>query len=435
MQSERALKREVFKELGVFKGGKLSRASNHEIHSMLRPFENAEYPLNRFHDYSRVPWEHIHEWVDFEKLESALRRNERINALAEKHPDAFKREMESALKWRAIKAYEEEWKHLSGGDISKKVVAPSGGLPSQANEANARNAANAIKEKLAEKKTVRVVDLGCGGGGTIIPVIEKLSPEERKSVEVHLVDVMGAGLRQAKKELKKRGVKKVKTVKTNFYDLSSLLTGENLPERRFNPLRLMPRAKLRAYAKNAKGNADVIVSGAALHHASDMQPIFNGINEMLSEKGELHLFDWGHYRTSKQTIDLGSKVMEKRVPTTDGSGPSVRDTVFSMTDAWMGLFGYGEESKSRKKLHSDMALSREFNFTNWIRENQGLLKKEAPKGKDWKPFALEGHRLPGYYARGLRQAGLKVESVTMPFVKPGETHTGNLLYLISARKK
>jgi SAM-dependent methyltransferase len=435
MRAERALKREVFKELGVFKGGKLSRASNPEIHAMLRPFENAEYPLNRFHDYSRVPWEHIREWVNFEKLEVALRKNEKINALAEKHPTAFNESMENALNWRAIKAYEEEWKHLSGGDISQKVVAPSGGMPAQANEANARNAANAIKEKLAKKKTVRVVDLGCGGGGTIIPVIEKLSPEERGKVEVHLVDVMGAGLRQAKRELKKRGVKKVKTVKTNFYDLSSLLTGENLPERRFNPLRLMSRAKLRDYTKKAKGKADVVISGAALHHASDMQPIFNGINEMLSKNGELHLFDWGHYRTSKQTLDLGSKVMEKQVPTTDGSGPSVRDTVFSMTDAWMGLFGYGEKTKSRMKLRRDMARSREFNFIEWIKENKGMLKKEAPKGKDWKPFALEGHRLPSYYARGLKLAGLKVERVTMPFSKPGETNTGNLLYLISARKK
>ncbi|PJD00886.1 hypothetical protein COU38_03965, partial [Candidatus Micrarchaeota archaeon CG10_big_fil_rev_8_21_14_0_10_54_18] len=405
MNSEKRLRREVFKELGVFKGGKLSRVSNPEIHSMLRPFEHAEYPLNHFHDFSRVPREHIHGWINFEELEATLRKNEEINKLANANPETFKAAVEDALNWRAIKAYEEEWKQLSGADILKKVVKPSGGLPAQANAANAENAAGAIREKLGNKQKVRVMDLGAGGGGTILPIIGMLTPEERKKVEVHLVDVMDAGLRHTKKDLKRLGIKNVKTVKTNFYDLAAAITGEGKPERRFNPLRLLAGAKLNAYAGKARGKMDVIVSGAALHHASDMQPIFNGISALLKKNGELHLFDWGHYRTSNQTIDLDSREMNREVWTTRGYGPSVKDTVKSMTDAWLSLWGFNEESESRRKLRGDLKKGGKFNFAEWINKNQRLLSKEAPTGRDWKPFSLEGHRLPKYYADGLRKAG------------------------------
>ncbi len=435
MGREQALRREVFREMGALRGGPLSRTTNPQIQEMLRPFEKEAYPLNRFHDYSRVPWEHITEWVDLEKLESTLRENERINSLAEKNPGAFSEAVQSALKWRAIKAYEEEWKYLSGEDISKQVVNPSGGLPGQANSANAFNAVQSIRETISRKGRARLMDLGTGGGGTILPIIRMLTPEERENVEVHLVDVMRAGLNATRKKLKGLGVKKIKTIKTNFYDLSVAVGAQQKPERTFNPLRIVPQATLNAYARRAKGKMDVIVSGAALHHASDMQPVFRGLTELLSEGGRLHLFDWGHHRTSSRNVDLDSEKMRREVKVTHGYAPSVKDTVTSMTDAWLSLWGYGENSESRRKLRRDLKKGRNFNFEKWIQENIKILKKEAPKDGKWKPFALEGHRLPDYYQQGLKNAGLTVDKLEMPFAKPGKISTGNLLYVLSATKR
>ncbi|MFA4946120.1 MAG: class I SAM-dependent methyltransferase [Candidatus Micrarchaeia archaeon] len=440
--ASRALERMVSKELGVYSRKPILEAGNPAINELLRPNARDAFPLNRFHDYSRLPMEHWREWIDFDAITAELMKNKRISKLVEiEGSAALEKTLKEVMNWRAMTSYEEEWSNRTGAEIKKSVVEPSKGLPADANEENAKGAAKDLHDRIAERGNASLMDLGCGGGGTIIPVIAELYPEERRKLDVHLVDVTNAGLKETKRKLKAMGVRNVKTYKTNFYELAYRVIGAKTPPRLFNPLRLLSGVALGKKARALRGKLDVIVSGAALHHAADVEPIFKAVSEMTRKDGTVHLFDWGHSRTETQTINLNDpRLKEKVYPV--ANAPSHLDTIRAMSQTWLSLWGYAPEAK--ELLVKRLNQGGEFNFAEWLTENKARLEplREKPKSRfrllrkkeGYLPWCMEGHRNPAEYVRLLEKYGFKTET-SYPLARPGTDHTGNMLYLMSAKKK
>ncbi|GEM_PF-2659618 len=462
MVSTEQIREVVFRAISGVEGKSLRESSNPRVHRLLRPFDGADFPLNRIHDFSRVQRGAQKQWVDKKQITEIIKslpeaKAARVNSgvSVKEFFRVLPRIVDEAIEYRGYRAYEEEWKSQSETQV-REVVNAASGLPKKANELNAEETAKIVKNRLRTQERVAVFDVGTGGGGTIIPMVQKLTPEEKKRIDVFCLDVMQHGLDRAKKALLGRTVEEfvagkwqkvrylekglkpeqVVTINANFYDIALLQKGRRAPPNYSGTVE-----KIRPLV----GKIDVVISGAAIHHSPNTQPVFSGLHLLLKPNGRIHIFDWGHYARTKREIELHSKGMKQRVPVTKGNAPKKAETVYGMNRAWASLFW--TYPKVGEKLERDMraheAGKKPFDFQKWIVENRKLIKKlkDAEKYKAAKksgaipPCCMEGHEPLPERIRAMRQAGFKVQKAHTPFYDAAQPHgVGSLLYLIKARK-
>ncbi len=447
------LKRLVFKEFGLHSKKPSWKTTNPEIHKMLHPYEgkldtakkrlealNSEkYPLIQAGDFSRLPWEFLPNWVDLGKINEILLKNPKIAKIVRNTSNGgtlLEKYRDEALKWRAIKEYSHEWNTATPEMIKKAVVEPAGGIPAKANELNAEVVAEKIRKKIRQNKELKLLDVGTGGGGTVLPIVEKLNPNERKKIKIILLDVMKEGLKETKRKLLGLGLDKeqIITLNANFLELGL----PKMPGKKFDVLEKIRRILRRKKIKRLVGNVDFVVSGAALHHVSDNAPLFSALYRILKPGGEIHFFDWGHYARMKPEMNL-SKLEEPVEGITRGLAPLKSHTVLAMNSTWLSLLQYSAKAKEKlvNEMKEKIKRKESFNFLKWLEENRGRIQRELkPIPKNAPPLFIEGHRPLKMYLKNMRKVGFKIIDAYYPLItkktKPSDVE--NLLFLIRAKK-
>ena len=439
------IRRQIFKAMGVAGKGTLASESRRDVQRHLEPYAKRLYPTKMTSDASRVPMEFgARQWGNIDFMRKALKSPELARQIA-RDPLArieFERALFDALQERALKAYAEEWTALSPKAISTLIGrAKATGkkpTPAIANEHNARMVAQEAIARLRKAKSVTIVDLGCGGGGTIMPVINLIPQELRSKVQVILVDVMASGLKSTKQKLMRRGLSgkgQVVTVKANL-------------------------AKLVESDKLAKffGTADIVTSGAALHHVAAIEPTFEGVKRLLKKGGSFTFWDWGHaaWRAPRLVIapegarvDKFGRQYERGIRTryaekgtafigrgklagvSRGKAPTEYESVRAILSTWISLLHFPAKRRTEFLAWFDRKAARgePIEFGEYLKRLEGTrLERGMPRAeiKYW-----EGHRPPELYHDAMRRVGLLGER-SRPFTL--YSTESPLLYQVKVRK-
>jgi SAM-dependent methyltransferase len=438
-------RKRVFEAMGVAGKGPLARESRPDIQRHFEPYSGRRYPSKMSSDASRVPIEFgSKQWGHTAFMQRVLTSPEIAREIARDPVKRmeFEKALFDALQERALKAYSEEWSALSPKAISALIgrakKTASKPTPAIANEHNARMVAQEAMLRLRRGKSVTIVDLGCGGGGTIMPIIASIPKELRSKVRVVLVDVMASGLKSTKQKLQRRGLggrEQVITIKANLAKL--------LESRRLSQL---------------FGTADIVTSGAALHHVAAIEPTFRGVERLLKKGGAFIFWDWGHaawkaprlvvapegakvdkygryYEKGPRAKDAGKGtafVSRERVAgVSHGKAPTEYQAVREMLSTWVSLLNYPTVRKAEFLEWFDRMAARgePIEFSQYLRRLEGKrLERGMPRAeiKYW-----EGHRPPELYHDAMRRVGLLGERQT-PFTL--YSTQSPLLYQMKVRK-
>ena len=377
----------------------------------------AKYPLSRAGDVSKISIEYLKRgWEILNKIERILLKDEGIRKWVRAHGrEQLRQIIANAIIERGIRAYEKEWEELKGKDIERvvrsakakgKIVPP----PAIANNYLGQQASKLIKKLLQKEKEVIIADLGCGSGGTILPIISRLSPEERKKVRIILIDIMKKGLEEAAEELQRLGLsqKQIHIFKINLADI-----GKN-----------------RKLISTFGGKVTLAVSGAALHHTPDLRSEFAGIKKLLKKGGYFLFWDWMHpaWRAPKllaaplgYRVEEHGKILVARRKTIEapkehaylarapmkGAKKAAHelDAAREILSYWITLLGYPEKEKERFLRFFDKEIKKEepIDFLKFLKTLVGV---KPPAGET--PFYFwEGHTTPDVYANALAKNGFK----------------------------
>jgi SAM-dependent methyltransferase len=399
-------------------------------------------------DASRVPIEFgARQWGHIDFLEKALKDEKSAKELM-RDPIArheFSRAMFDAIQDRALKAYSEEWGELSPQAIKTLIgrskTTGKKPTPALANEHNAKLAAEEAMKKLEKGKQVTLVDLGSGGGGTIVPIIDSIPKQHRKNLRVALVDVMPKGLSSTKRKLMRRGLSGKEQV---------IPIRENL-------------GKIDA-SKNKKlldltGEADIVVSGAALHHVSSIDPTFMGVNRLLKRGGSFIFWDWGHaawkapqlivapnaaevdkygrqYKKGRKTVEAEKgTAFVSRGPVrgvTRGRVPTELEGVREMLSTWISLLHYNPKRKANFLSWFDRKVQRgePIEYAEYLKHLEGKPIERGMKPSEIKYW--EGHRPPELYHDSMKRVGLIADNSKPHTVYPTKNP---LLYQMKVKKR
>lgn len=403
----------------IVKGkGKGSRA----VSSLLNPAETRPYPSFMLGSRSKVPRESYYGWKHIPQIRNAL-----SSALPGRHiPGSTIKE---ALYKRSAAEYEKEWTTApeerwkraprvkaypqKGVQTTKQRMAQwSADIKKNIDFANSKNAAlisPELKRKINASGNATVIDLGSGAGKTITPIIKKLNSGQRKKVSLVLVDVSAKDLQTAKQTLIEMGVpaKNIKPLKLNFGD--------------------MERSQA---IRDLAGKADIVTSGAALHHLSKSETAFREINKLLKKGGSFKFWDWCHpawragtlraapngsrvsingraysYNGKIARAERGTAFISQEIPKGRGSykAPSELAQTREMLSTWVSLLNFpqSERRKFEKWFDSQVKAGKPINFGSYLQR----LEKTAPS-KPAQIEIMEGHKLYRLYERAMRGSGL-----------------------------
>ena len=422
------LRRRVFEAVVNGKG-----RGARKVQQAVDPYSKLPYPTRNIGSPSKVPTEsRPYGWGLYSSVRNALG----VKAI----PGSF---IDSALDARSKVEYRKEWSTATKKKMSvkakqdaeittKKRMAQWDPVITRnitnANERNSRIVSSDLIQKIKKQGTATIVDLGAGAGNTILPVLQKLSPQQKQKVKVVLVDVSVKDVHATKQEVMKLGILggNVIAVVSDFGTLH--------------------RAKA---IQSILGKADIITSGAALHHVSRSQAIFSTAQKLLKKGGSFKFWDWSHPAWRSGTLLVAPKGAKVSV---DGIAYSLngkivkaqRGTAFlsqekgiypyqrselkqtrEMLSTWISLLNFSKKEKKRYKNYFDRLVAE----GKPIRFAEYLQKLESVKpSSEAKPQVMEAHKTYQHYLRALKSVGFNTKQ---PLFSPDS----GLLVQYSATKK
>jgi len=408
--SNTQLKKRVFEAIVNGKG----RGSK-KVQTAVNPFGKSPYPTKNIGSPAKVPAEaRPRGWG----LYSKVRQSMGVKSI----PGKF---IEGALDARAKIEYEKEWststKKKMGAEAKKATQVTTLSRMAQwatdiqknignANERNGRIVSTDLIQRLNKQGNATIVDLGTGAGKTITPILKRLSSQQKQIVKVVLVDVSIKDLKTAKQMLIQLGVpeKNISICAADFNNLN--------------------KNKL---VQSLAGKADLITSGAALHHISRSQKIFSQAEKLLKKGGAFKFWDWSHpaWRAERLLIaPKGAKV------STNGLAYVVngklmkaeRGTAFisqelgkyknqrselaqtkEMLSTWISLLNFSQEERVKYEQHFDnlIASGKPIHFSEYLKQLEGVKPSSNAK-----PQVMEAHKTYQNYLRALKGVGLTTKA-------------------------
>jgi len=444
MRKRSSSRKKVFKAMGVEGKGTLARQSRRDIQKHFDPYAGRMYPAKMSSDASRVPMEFgARQWGHIDFMRKALKSPKLAKEIA-RDPLArveFERALFDALQERALKAYAKEWSSLSPKAIAALIGrAKATGTTPTPTIANAHNASMVAQEalvRLGKGKNITIVDLGCGGGGTITPIIEAIPKGLRKNVRVVLVDVMASGLKSTKQKLVRRGLNGKEQVIAIRENLSKIMQNNKIA--------------------HLFGTADIVTSGAALHHVATIEPTFKGVKRLLKKDGAFIFWDWGHaawkaprliiapegarvdkygryYEKGTRTRYAEKKtafISRAKIAGVDEGAKTEYKAVRDMLSTWISLLHFPKKRQAEFLQWFDRKAVRgePIEFAEYLKNLEGRRierGKERAEIKYW-----EGHRPPQLYHDAMRAVGLIGEKGRPFTIYPTSS---SLLYQMKVRK-
>jgi len=403
--SNSRLQKRVFEAVvnGRGRGGK-------RVQAVVAPFKKSPYPTRNIGSPTKVPAEaRARGWG----LYSGVRESLGVKSI----PGKF---IESALDARSKREYDEEWsttirkkqsakqkaaaKVTTGSRMAQWAVDIQRNI-TNANEKNSRIVSSDAINMLKRQKNVMIVDLGTGAGKTILPIIQKLNPEQRRRVQVAIVDVSSKDLQASKQLLIQAGIpeKNIIVAATNFSDM-----------------------KRNRVINSIAGKADIATSGAALHHISRSQVIFAEANKLLKKGGSFKFWDWCHPAWRSGTLLVapkGAKVSTNGLAYSSNGKivKAQRGTAFisqekgkyknqrseleqtrEMLSTWISLLNFSQEERAKYERHFDglVAQGKPIHFSEYLQQLESVKPSSEAK-----PQVMEAHKTFENYRRALNGVG------------------------------
>ncbi len=440
MQKPGKIRARVFSAMGLGRQP-LAVATRHDIQRHFDPYADRTYPAKMSSDKSRVPIEYgARQWGHIDFLENALKSPAFAREIA-RDPLArieFEKAIFDGLQERALKGYAEEWRSLSPEAI-KSLVKSASETQKLANKHNAVMVSQEANQILKKGKPITIVDLGCGGGDTIMPIIDSIPRDQRHRIRVVLVDVMQKGLESTRKKLMRRGLDGKEQVIPIKENISRLMQNNRIAQ--------------------LFGTADIVTSGAALHHVAAIEPTFEGVKRLLKKGGSFIFWDWGHAawraprlivappgaRVDKygRFIEQGTRtkyaekgtafVSRKRIMgVSEGETPTEHQAVREMLSTWISLLNFPKERKAEFLQWFDRKTARgePIEFGEYLKRMEGAALEQGKQRAEIRYW--EGHRPPELYHDAMRNVGLIGEKEN-PFTI--YSTQSPLLYQMKVRKQ
>jgi SAM-dependent methyltransferase len=442
-----ALNVEIARQMGTLNKQPLWQVSNPRLQAMFHPHSErgieAGYPLSHIHhEFAKLPITSIANFVNVPEVMAEIRRAPAVSALLTKYPQlerSFEQSVWEAIRERGIKG-SKFWTKAPKEYIDW-IVAAGKQRPNAMNEKVGKVIASVFGK---EVKPRTILDIGTFAGGTIKGAISQLSPAQRAQLTLVLVDVNEQVVRQhAVPELEKMGVprKNIHVIPTSFYAAAVAF-------------RLMPKPLhergLRGYEKEFLAlleKVDAVVAGAAtLNFANDLNPLLGSSRRLLKPGGVFVDWEWGSKESRTPTVNIPQ--LRKAVVTykisRDESGRTIKtpvtefDAYVSFLNFWMGSFRYPENVK--EKLFADIEASREFNFFAWCEQHAAWMENERAKTGEKPLPAPAGFRNRAYrdgneMTSAIRENGFRTGKPIYWFAQPGKRDTGNVNWMVVARKR
>jgi len=409
----------------------LSIETQPEIHGMFQPHK--KYPLYQIlHEFAKLPKETVANFVSIPNLMGELRRTPAIGTLLKSRPQlekSFERSVWQAIRERGIKSTK-FWEKAPKSYIDAIVKAAAG----RPNPMNERLGKIAQKHFGNEIRPRTILDIGTFAGGTIGAVVEKLPLQQRKMLTLVITDVNEKVMREyAVPKLVGLGVPRqnIIVLPTSFY--SAAVTFKQMP-------RPFHEKGERRYNKNfyqLAGNVDLITAGAStINFANDLRPLFKSVRKLLKKGGLFVDWEWGSAEARERTVNI-EKLKKTKIWEVEGKAVTEYDSYVSFLNFWLGFFNYPENVK--QKLFKDIEGSKEFDFMGWCERNVPWMEAERikaglPKLPDPAGFRNRAYRTGDAMERAAKIHGFDVRELSYPFAKPGEKDTGNVNWMVVARK-
>jgi SAM-dependent methyltransferase len=195
------------------------------------------------------------------------------------------------LREDSLTVYQDEFGDTSPAWMASVVeAARRGGIgdrPQILRQAVGRTAAKVTEQMLQKQPYVRLLDVGCGAGGSLsayIAELEKLDPSYLERVILSGVDLSRKSIWKAGDDLESRGFHKGDNL--YLYHSRDFEMGEHV----------------------APESQDVIINVAGIHAASDISPTFRAIARTLKPgrlfvSGDWHHAMWDHPRYTYKLLD------------------------------------------------------------------------------------------------------------------------------------
>jgi hypothetical protein len=364
MSSARIRKKQLSKFIAEQMGTRNKHSmnsSNPEIHQRFQP--HSTYPLKQIaHEYSKLPMENIHNFVNLSELKNKLSQNPAINSLLKNHPDlmkSFEKSVMQAVRERGIKA--SKYWETAPKEYIDDIIAKGKGKPNEMNETLGRIAGNHFK---GTTNPGIILDIGSFAGGTITSVVKNFSAEQKRNVKIVLVDVNKRVLREnAVPALTALGVPRqnIKVLPTGFHSASIAFKHMRKPffekgnkgfEKQFNELR---------------GKVSMVVAGAStINFANDLNPFLKTIRSLLKKDGMFIDWEWGSAEARTPAVNL-SKLKKTQIGLMEGKPVTEFQAYKSFLGFWIDLFNYPKPVK--QKMFNEIEKSKTFNFIEWCEKN------------------------------------------------------------------
>jgi SAM-dependent methyltransferase len=402
------------------------RATHPLVWRYLNPFHDIDTPLSRMnHNPLKLPEEHLEKHFSVTGLKRVVRSVPEISAFLRKNLAArrsFDKVFQDAVFFHQVKS-PDYWKESDETRYLTRITQSAEGVPAEMNEHNARLAAEELLVRTFpnKNKTVTVLDLGTGAGGTIIPVLERLkqhhhiAPEFIEKLKIYL-NCLQPHLEDVKARLVELGLREenVVFVPTTFYAFSQAMGVKGMPETHPWPF---ADAKQLHELQQLRGNVDVIISGASMNNLPRSKLAFDTLHALLKVGGKAFLWDWGGFDLAKK--QYSQKELDRVVRTTHGAHVTVRDNIKGFWRFWLNHHGYIDQEQNDERAWNELEKHIDnaeiVNVLGWFNKNYPALERYRNGRVITKlGHANRAYRTPEDVALAAKRAGFKIREISYP---------------------